>query len=84
MSEVVVRCPYCVQGKEFRPMLRQLGKKRFVCVGCGHTAVPGPIHSTCHCPRCRKMSRAANLCRESQELRQSFSADQPVALRQAE
>ena len=66
MSEVVVRCPYCVLGKEFRPMLRDPGKKRFVCVGCGHTKMPSAGHSTCHCPKCRHMSRVATRCRESE------------------
>ena len=64
-SEVAVRCPYCVLENQFRPMFRQPGKKRFVCVGCGHVATPGPIHSTCHCPKCRQMSRIATRCRES-------------------
>lgn len=66
MSEVAVRCPYCVLDNEFRPMFRQPGKKRFVCICCGHIATPGAIHSTCHCPKCREMARIATRCRESQ------------------
>lgn len=65
MSEVLVRCPYCVSENEFRPMFRQHGKKRFVCLSCGHIATPGAIHSTCHCPKCREMTRIATRCRES-------------------
>lgn len=83
MSEVV-RCPYCVAGKEFRPMLRHSGKRRFLCLGCGHNTVPGAIHSSCHCPRCREISRASTLCREGEEVRQSFSPDEPLAVRHAE
>jgi len=40
MSEEIVRCPYCVMDSEFRLMLRQSRRKRFVCVSCGHTATP--------------------------------------------
>jgi len=65
MSELAVRCPYCVLGNEFRPMFRQPGKKRFICCCCGHAASPGAMHSTCHCLKCRRMSRIAARCRES-------------------
>jgi Zn ribbon nucleic-acid-binding protein len=81
MSEVVIRCPYCVSGDEFRPMFRHHGKKIFICVGCGHRTLPGAIYSACQCPKCRSMNRAATRCRESQELRPHVSPDaRPPAL----
>jgi len=70
MSEGAVRCPYCVLEDEFRPMFRHPGKKRFVCLSCGHTAMPLAIASTCHCPKCRLMSRIANRCRQSAQQRE--------------
>lgn len=78
MSEAVVRCPYCVQGSEFRPMFRPPGKKRFVCVICGHTSMPDGAYSNCHCPKCQQMNRIANRCRNSQELRQRVAPDPPL------
>ena len=35
MSEIV-RCPYCVQGLEFRPMVAHVDG-RYICRNCGHT-----------------------------------------------
>lgn len=34
-----VRCPYCVLGIEFRPMIGHVDG-RFICDKCGHTTVP--------------------------------------------
>jgi len=59
MSQEIVRCPYCVQDSEFRPMFRE-SKKLFVCVNCGHSVVPDDVYAKCPCDRCRDMNRAAN------------------------
>jgi len=32
----IVRCPYCVQGLEFRPMVAHVDG-RYICRNCGHT-----------------------------------------------
>lgn len=57
MSQEIVRCPYCVQDSEFRPMFRE--SKLFVCVSCGHTVVPDDAYAKCPCPRCQQMNNAA-------------------------
>lgn len=59
MLQEVIRCPYCVLGSEFRPMLRR-SKKTFLCLTCGHTSSADDPHSKCSCNRCRKMNRVAN------------------------
>ena len=51
MTERVVRCPYCVVGHEFRPMIA-LAEGAFVCVKYGHLEIPGNEDLKCHCSRC--------------------------------
>lgn len=80
MSEEIVRCPFCVMGSEFRPMLRRSRKKGFVCVICGHLATPGDPYLKCPCSRCHAMKRIASRCRSSEDLRRQETADVPVPL----
>lgn len=47
----VVRCPYCVLGREFRPMVRHLDG-RYICAKCGHLAHPFDKKFQCSCPAC--------------------------------
>jgi predicted RNA-binding Zn-ribbon protein involved in translation (DUF1610 family) len=68
MLEEIVRCPYCVQGSEFRPMFRK-SKKWFACMTCDHVARPEDPYAKCACPKCVEMSRLANRRRTSEELR---------------
>jgi hypothetical protein len=51
MTERVVRCPYCVAGTEFMPMIA-LTNGAFVCTDCGHLEIPGNEDLNCHCSRC--------------------------------
>jgi len=51
MIPVVVRCPYCVSGDEFRPMTAH-GAGRFVCAKCSHLAMPDDKDFKSHCGRC--------------------------------
>jgi DNA-directed RNA polymerase subunit RPC12/RpoP len=51
MNEVVVRCPYCVAGLEFRPMAVRLDGK-YVCSKCGHLVAIKGEDSDCSCPKC--------------------------------
>lgn len=44
-------------------------KKWFVCVNCGHAAKPENPYEKCSCPKCLEMTRVANRCRTSEELR---------------
>jgi hypothetical protein len=53
--ETTVRCPYCVLGLEFRPMVAHLDG-RYICNRCGHTRRPGDMTYECHCPRCVKLT----------------------------
>jgi len=62
MSEVIVRCPYCVLGGEFRRML-QRSKTCYICLSCGHRASLGLSYIKCACPKCQKMDVIAHRCR---------------------
>jgi hypothetical protein len=53
MAEAVVRCPYCVSGTEFVPLLA-LRDGAFVCAKCGHMTIPGEDFK-CHCSKCVDM-----------------------------
>jgi hypothetical protein len=68
MLPEIVRCPYCVQGGCFRPML-QRSEYSFVCLGCGHTTIPDDPQAKCSCVRCYEVNQAANRCRNFEELR---------------
>jgi hypothetical protein len=50
-----VRCPYCVTGFEFHPMVTHLDS-RHMCNKCGHTTRPSDAQYECHCPNCRKVA----------------------------
>lgn len=49
-----VRCPYCVLGVEFRPMVAHVDG-RYICNKCGHTTHPSESEYRCLCPNCRKL-----------------------------
>jgi hypothetical protein len=51
-----VRCPYCVLGTEFRPMIARIDGT-FVCSRCGHTAHPKDRYYQCGCSRCIELQR---------------------------
>ena len=72
MLPEMVRCPYCVMGGSFRPML-QRSESSFVCLGCGHTTTPEDAQAKCSCARCYEMNQAANRCRNFEELRRCAS-----------
>jgi len=57
MSEKVFRCPYCVEGDQFRPMLQK--PNWFICEQCGHVLLPGDADFKCGCQRCLELERAA-------------------------
>jgi len=57
MSEQVVRCPFCVLGDDFRPMLEK--PDWFICEQCGHTLLTGDPEFKCRCANCVKLNRAA-------------------------
>jgi hypothetical protein len=60
---ISVRCPYCVDGLEFRPM--QLRDDGFFICGCGHTAQPRAPQFRCSCPQCKRSTRLATILDET-------------------
>jgi uncharacterized protein (DUF983 family) len=48
---IVVRCPYCVSGYEFKPM-EAVGDGRFACGKCGHLAISADKNFRCACRKC--------------------------------
>lgn len=77
MYEEIVRCPYCVQGNEFRPMQRR-ETDEFVCPKCGHVANPDDHYMKCQCERCREMNRVSARRRSPEDDRPPNSANLPV------
>lgn len=49
-----VRCPYCVLGVEFRPMIAHVNGT-YICNKCGHTTRPSDSEYRCGCRNCRKL-----------------------------
>jgi hypothetical protein len=58
MDDQIVRCPYCVVGDHFVPMLPR-AEGWFTCVECGHTANPAKPEFKCFCQKCGELNRAA-------------------------
>jgi len=54
----IVRCPYCVIGDDFRPLLSR-SSGTLVCTKCGHSVVPNTPSFRCSCPHCEMVDRAA-------------------------
>jgi len=57
-NHFVHRCPYCILGREFRPLFAS-PDGRLICVQCGHTASPLELTFVCACPQCVRLSQAA-------------------------
>jgi Zn ribbon nucleic-acid-binding protein len=53
-ADATVRCPYCVLGDEFRPMLSD-EDGQFTCAKCRHTARPADKNYSCRCYKCRDL-----------------------------
>ena len=47
-----VRCPYCVDGEDFRLMVAQGSGDWFLCVNCGHLTLPSYPSFRCLCSKC--------------------------------
>jgi hypothetical protein len=48
----VRRCPYCVEGGEFKAMSANDDGDWLICARCGHLAVVGDPGFKCTCPKC--------------------------------
>jgi hypothetical protein len=46
-----VRCPYCVDHNDFRPMVVMPGD-RHICRKCGHIVSPSEASFVCGCMKC--------------------------------
>src|ERR1035437_7570465 len=55
-TTLTIRCPYCMAGIEFRPMIAYKDG-RFVCRDCAHTVRPGVPEHKCACRTCLRLSR---------------------------
>ena len=55
MMRGTVRCPYCVTGLKFHPMVAHLDG-RHICNKCGHITGPNDAEYECHCANCRKLA----------------------------
>jgi len=58
-----VRCPYCVQGNEFRVMTDLSGDARsiFYCASCRHLVRTAEADFQCLCPGCMSLRSPAQL-----------------------
>jgi hypothetical protein len=74
MSDEIVRCPYCVEGGEFRPML-QRSAQRFLCPVCGHMSIPSQPSAKCACNKCREANEVASRQRSAEEARRRMLSD---------
>jgi hypothetical protein len=54
MTAQVVRCPYCVLGGQFRPLVPHLDGT-FICENCGHVSLPDRRSFKCSCYRCQEL-----------------------------
>jgi hypothetical protein len=51
MSDIV-RCPYCVEGNNFKAMMGSADGQRFMCGRCSHVTVPANPDYQCTCLNC--------------------------------
>ncbi|MFZ0321865.1 MAG: hypothetical protein WAL56_22260 [Candidatus Sulfotelmatobacter sp.] len=51
-----VRCPYCVDGGNFKLMNARADGEWFLCPGCGHATMPGHSSYRCNCGRCTALA----------------------------
>jgi hypothetical protein len=69
-----VRCPYCVLGHEFRPMVAHVDG-RYICNRCGHITCLGDAKYDCHCPQCLKLIFRTFGCRLTRSSRLRNTAE---------
>jgi hypothetical protein len=51
-GERITRCPYCVEGGEFKAMTDADSADRHLCARCGHVAIPSDPQFECSCAKC--------------------------------
>jgi hypothetical protein len=57
---LTVRCPYCLEGDDFRPMVEVSGQRdgTFFCSRCHHIARSAEPAFKCGCSNCTQLTRS--------------------------
>jgi predicted RNA-binding Zn-ribbon protein involved in translation (DUF1610 family) len=50
------RCPYCVEGSEFKLMVRRESGQWYLCPDCGHLAMAENPEFKCPCAKCATLN----------------------------
>jgi hypothetical protein len=53
---VILRCPYCTDGNDFKPMVGHLDG-RYICASCGHLICLDVATFVCICSKCLELNR---------------------------
>lgn len=53
----LVRCPYCIEGNNFKVMMGKAEGRWFLCARCGHVAMPDDPGYQCMCLKCNDLRR---------------------------
>lgn len=57
-----LRCPYCVEDREFKLMEPRDGANGwYMCDNCGHLAMPGDSDFRCRCAKCAGLGRVSRV-----------------------
>lgn len=51
-----VRCPYCVEDRNFKLMNARSDGEWFLCPSCGHATMPGHFDYRCNCSNCAELA----------------------------
>lgn len=51
-----IRCPYCVEGREFKLMINRDGDGWHMCANCGHLAMAKNPDFKCPCAKCATLN----------------------------
>jgi hypothetical protein len=54
IPRATIRCPYCVDDNNFRPMI-EISDNRHICRECGHVVSPSESAFVCGCMKCLQL-----------------------------
>jgi hypothetical protein len=57
---ILVRCPYCIEGSEFKVMIGRAEGEWFLCLRCSHVTRPEDPDYQCKCVRCQQLRQKAS------------------------
>jgi hypothetical protein len=69
-TQVVIRCPYCVSGLDFRELI-PCKAGQLACQTCAHSVRPGEISYLCLCRGCVEVSNGTAMSQSRWFRRQS-------------